>query len=70
MHATFGVEERSSQGSAGRNFAPRGGGGARGWQQGCEQPTGHGAVHVVWRCEILVRGGRRVGQEGVCDMGT
>ena len=42
----------------------------RGWQQGREQPTAHGTVHVVWRCEILVRGGRRVGQEGVRDMGT
>ena len=52
--------------------APRAPGGARhgGLQQGREQPTGHGAVHVVWRCEILVRGGRRVGQEGVRDMGT
>ena len=42
----------------------------RGWQQGREQPTAHGAVHVVWRCEILVRGGRRVAQEGVPEMGT
>ena len=51
-----------------------GGGGGRcpprGWQQGREQPTAHGTVHVVRRCEILVRGGRRVGQEGVRDMGT
>ena len=42
----------------------------RGWQQGRDQPTTHGTVHVVQRCEILVRGGRRVGQEGVCDRGT
>ena len=44
----------------------------RGWQQGREQPTAHGTVHVVRRCEILVRGGggRQVGQEGVRDMGT
>ena len=42
----------------------------RGWQQGREQPTAHGTVHVVRRCEILVPGGRRVGQEGVRDMGT
>ena len=35
----------------------------RGWQQGRDQPTAHGTVHVVQRCEILVRGGRRVGQE-------
>ena len=38
----------------------------RGWQQGREQPTAHGAVHVVWRCEILVWGDRR----GVRDRGT
>ena len=42
----------------------------RGWQQGRDQPTAHGTVHVVRRCEILVRGGRRVGQEGVHDRGT
>ena len=42
----------------------------QGWQQGREQPTAHGTVHVVPRCEILVQGGRRVGQEGVRDMGT
>ena len=30
----------------------------------------HGTVHVVRRYEILVRGGRRVGQEGVRDRGT
>ena len=57
----------------GRTCAPRSGRcPPRGWQQGHEQPTGHGAVHVhvVWRCEILVWGGRRVGQEGVHDMGT
>ena len=34
----------------------------RGWQQGRDQPTAHGTVHVVRRCEILVREGRRVGQ--------
>ena len=38
-----------------------GGGGAgrcplRGWQQGRDQPTAHGTVHVVPRREILVRG--------------
>ena len=42
----------------------------RGWQQGRDQPTAHGTVHVVRRCEIPVPGGRRVGQEGVRDMGT
>ena len=41
----------------------------RGWQQGRDQPTAHGTVHVVWRCETLVRGSRR-GQEGVRDRGT
>ena len=29
----------------------------RGWQQGRDQPTAHRTVHVVRRCEILVRGG-------------
>ena len=33
----------------------------RGWQQGRDQPTGNGTVHVVRRCEILVQGGRRGG---------
>ena len=42
----------------------------RGWQQGRDQPTANGAVHIVRRCEILVRRGRRVGQEGVRDRGT
>ena len=42
----------------------------RGWQQGRDQPTTHGTVHVVRRCEILVRGGRQVGQEGVRERGT
>ena len=42
----------------------------RGWQQGRDQPTAHGTFHVVRRCEIVVRGGRRVGQEGVRDRGT
>ena len=40
------------------------------WQQGRDQPTAHGTVHVVRRFEILVQGGRRVGQEGVRDRGT
>ena len=45
----------------------RGGGGkTTRWVGG----KGEWAVHVVWRCEILVWGGRRVGQEGVRDMGT
>ena len=42
----------------------------RGWQQGRDQPTAHGTVHFVRRCETLVRGGTRVGQEGVRDRGT
>ena len=42
----------------------------RGWQQGHDQPTAHGTVHAVQRCEILVQGGRRVGQDGVRDTGT
>ena len=42
----------------------------RGWQEGRDQPTAHGTVHVVRRCETLVRGGRWVGQEGVRDRGT
>ena len=42
----------------------------RGWQQGRDQPTTHGTVHVVRRCETLVRGGRRVGQGRVRDRGT
>ena len=42
----------------------------RGWQQGRDQPTAHGTVDVVRRCEILVQGGRRVGQEGVRCRGT
>ena len=45
----------------------------RKWQQSRDQPTTHETVRVVRRCEILVRGGgggRRVGQEGVRDMGT
>ena len=29
----------------------------RGWQQGRDQPTAHGTVHVVRRCETLVQGG-------------
>ena len=35
-----------------------GGGGCppQGWQQGRDQPTAHGTVHVVRRCETLVRG--------------
>ena len=42
----------------------------RGWQQGRDRPTAHGTVHVVRRCEILVPGGRRLGQEGVRNRGT
>ena len=42
----------------------------RGWQQGRDQPTAHGTVHVVRICEILARGGRRVGQEGVTGAPT
>ena len=42
----------------------------RGWQQGRDQPTAHGTVHVVRRCEILVWGGRRAGQEWVRERGT
>ena len=42
----------------------------RGWQQGRDQPTAHRTVHVVRRCEILVRGGKRVGQEWVRERGT
>ena len=38
----------------------------RGWQQGHDQPTAHGTVHVVRRCEILVRGG----QAGGCAKGA
>ena len=33
----------------------------RGWQQGRDQPTAHGTVHVVPRCEILVWGGGGAG---------
>ena len=40
------------------------------WQQGHDQPTAHGTVHVARRCEILVHGGRRVGQEWVRERGT
>ena len=51
--------------------APRAPGGAHhGWQQGRDQPTVHGTVHIVRRCETLVRRGRWVGQEGVRDRGT
>ena len=60
-----------------RSCAKGGGGGSRagrcpprGWQQGRDQPTARGTVHVVRRCETLVRGGRRVGQEWVRDRGT
>ena len=42
----------------------------RGWQQGRDQPTVQETVHVVRRCEILVRGGRRGGQEWVRKSGT
>ena len=33
----------------------------RGRQQGRDQPTAHGIVHVVPRCEIIVRGGQAGG---------
>ena len=36
----------------------------RGWQQGREQPTAHRTVHVVRRCEILVRGAGRWDRRG------
>ena len=55
----------------GRNCTPRAGRCPPwGWQQGCDQPTAHGTVHIVRRCETLVRGVGRVGQEGVRDRGT
>ena len=41
----------------------------RGWQQGREQPTAHGTVHVVRRCEILVRGGQAGGTRGGAQHG-
>ena len=42
----------------GRNCALRAGRcPPRGWQQGLDQPTAHGTVHVVRRCETLVPGG-------------
>ena len=45
----------------GGNCAPRAGRcPPPGWQQGRDQPTAHGTVHVVRRCETLVQGGRRV----------
>ena len=37
----------------------------QGWQQGRDQPTAHGTVHVVHRCEILVRWGGQAGGAGV-----
>ena len=55
----------------GRGCTPRAGRcPPRGWQKGRGQPTAHGTVHVVQRCEILVRGGGWVGQEWVRDRGT
>ena len=42
----------------GGNCAPRAGRcPPRGWQQGHDQSTAHGTVHVVRRCETLERGG-------------
>ena len=42
----------------GGGYAPRAGRcPPRGWQQGRDPPTAHGTVHVVRRCEILVRVG-------------
>ena len=41
--------------------APHAPGGARHRQQGRDQPTAHGTVHVVRRCETLVRGWDRRG---------
>ena len=49
--------------------APRAPGGAQ-WQKGGDQPTARGTVNVVPRREIHVKGGRRVGQEGVRKRGT
>ena len=43
---------------------------ATGVAKGRDQPTAHGTVHVVRRCETLVQGGRRLGEEGVCDRST
>ena len=49
----------------GRGCAPRAGRcPPRGWQQGRDQPTAHGIVHVVRRCEILVWGGGGAGGWG------
>ena len=36
----------------------------RGKQKGRDQPTAHGTIHVVRRCEILVRGGAGGGGGG------
>ena len=41
----------------------------RGWQQGREQPSAHGTVHVVRRYEILVRGEQAGGTGGVARQG-
>ena len=49
----------------GGNCAPRAGRcPPRGWQQGHDQPTAHGKVHVVRRCETLVWGGGQAGGTG------
>ena len=41
----------------------------RGWQQGRDQPTAHGTVHVIRRCETLVRGGHAGGIGGGARQG-
>ena len=41
----------------------------RGWQQGRDQPAAHGTVHIVRRCEILVRGAGGWGRSG-CAKGA
>ena len=54
----------------GGNCAPRAGMcPPRGWQQGRGQPTGHGTVHVVRRCETLVWGGQVGGTGGGARQG-
>ena len=78
VHAERAISKHSPLALQGAHILHKGGGCApragrcppRGWQQGRDQPTAHGTVHVVRRCEILVRGGWRVGQEGVRGRGT
>ena len=41
----------------------------RGWQQGRDQPTTHGTVHVVRRCEPLIRWGQAGGTGGGAGQG-